>query len=209
MPNTTGRSSRTTLSYGVSERTVRIPAADYLAGFVDVPRCESYCRECSLFGQNWSCPPFDFDPSQVWASRTWFEVTARTMTFLPGQPRDGLESEDLKDAVRRLFSTEKRRAHRSLMAWCAARPGSIPVGAGGCELCADCTRRRGAPCRLPNQLVHSIESLGGDVSATLARLFDQPIAWSDGESLPDRFVLVYGLLTDAAEPAPAAGSAAP
>ncbi len=188
------------LRYTVREEHCRISTDDYLRDFVDVPRFLEFCRACSWYGRNWACPGLDFDPVAVWSSRDWLHLTAFWMEFSDDQPRTGLAPAQLISEVKAMYHHEKRRAHRRLMAMRTASPGSYPVGAGECDLCPTCTRERDHPCRIPDQLVHSIESLGGNVEATMRVLFGHAPEWSDGTSLPDRFALVIGLLCDQAEP---------
>ncbi|WOP19346.1 DUF2284 domain-containing protein [Raineyella sp. LH-20] len=182
------------LHYVVSETYRQVAVEEYLRDFVDVPRFHAFCRECPAYGRNWSCPPFDFDPVGVWARFRWLHLVAFRMEFTADQPRTDLDHDRLVSDVMAMFRREKRRAHRSMMALHRALPGSIPLGAGECGLCPTCTRRDGSPCRIPDQLVHSLESMGGDVDATMRVLFDQPTLWSDGTSLPDHYLLVVGLL---------------
>jgi predicted metal-binding protein len=184
------------LRYTVRTEHGRIQTADFLDLFVNVPRHLGFCRRCCHHGSNWACPEFDFDPRAVWASRDWFHLTAYVMEFTADQPRTGFDPDELTAEVQTMYHHQKRLAHRDLMALTAAMPDSTPIGAGECDLCAVCTRLDGQPCRIPDQLVHSIEALGGDVAATLSELLDLPAQWSDGSTLPDYYLLVVGLLTD-------------
>jgi hypothetical protein len=184
------------LRYTVRTEHGRIRTADFLRDFVDVPRHLAFCRRCCHHGGNWACPQFGFDPRAVWASRDWFHLTAHVMAFTEDQPRTGFNPDELKAEVQAMYHHQKRLAHRDLMALKAAVPGSTPIGAGECDLCAVCTRVDGQPCRIPDQLVHSIEALGGDVTATLSELLDLPSLWGEGSTLPDHYLLVVGLLAD-------------
>jgi len=187
------------LDYVVRETRRRFAVADYVRDFVDVPRFRGFCEACQRYGENWACPPFDFDPLDVWARYRWLHLTAFIMEFTPAQPRSGLDHDRLVADVMEMFHQEKRRAHHRLMKLRAAVPDSVGLGAGGCDVCPVCTRKQGLPCRLPGQLVHSIESLGGDVEATMRVAFEHPTQWSDGTDLPDSYVLVMGLLCDQEE----------
>jgi predicted metal-binding protein len=184
------------LRYTVRTERGRIRTADFLRDFVDVPRHRAFCRRCSHHGSNWACPEFDFDPRAVWASHDWFHLTAYVMEFAEDQPRTGFDPDELMTEVQAMYHHQKRLAHRDLMALEVAVPGSTPIGAGECDLCAVCTRIDGQPCRIPDQLVHSIEALGGDVAATVSELLGLPSRWSDGTTLPDYYLVVVGMLAD-------------
>ncbi|MCT2999194.1 hypothetical protein EFN18_00495 [Propionibacterium freudenreichii] len=182
------------LSYAVHEHHRRVPVDDYTRDFVDVPRFVEFCRACPQHDQTWACPEFDFDPRDVWARYSWIHLIAFSMDFDPDQRRTGWERDELTREVMDTFHREKKRALRTMIRLRNRVPGSQVLGAGSCELCRVCTRRQGRPCRLPQLLVHSMESMGADVEATSRELFDHPIEWSDGTSLPDSYVIVMGLV---------------
>ena len=73
-------------------------------------------------------------------------------------------------------------------------PGSFSLSAGECEECEHCTRPEGKPCRKPDKLRYSIESLGGNVGKTISRLCGIEIEWIEEGKIPEHFVLVGGLL---------------
>lgn len=187
------------LRYVVHASTRRILAEDYLRDYVNVPKFRTFCQACRVYGTNWACPPFDFDPLDTWRGYRWLHLIAFRLCFTKDQPRTGLDHDQMITDVLEMFRFEKRRSHRYLMRLRAAVPGSQALAAGECRLCPVCTRSYGLPCRLPDQMMHSIEALGGDVEATMRVIFDDPVAWSDGTSLPDHYTLVAGLLADQAE----------
>ena len=57
------------------------------------------------------------------------------------------------------------------------------------------SNRQPRPCRRPELMRYSIESLGGDVCATAQNLLATPIKWASEGRVPEYFVLVCGLLT--------------
>ena len=74
-------------------------------------------------------------------------------------------------------------------------PGSISLSAGSCLLCkGSCGRKENEPCRFPDQMRYSIESLGGNVGLTLSKLMGIELEWMEEGKLPHYFVLVCGLL---------------
>lgn len=182
------------LSYQVHELRRRVPVRDFVADYVDQPRFLELCRACPAHNRTWACPEFDFDPADVWKRFEWLHLVCFSMDFDDDQKRTGWDREELTHEVMDIFSTEKKRALRTMIALRNRTPGSQVLGAGACELCRICTRTQGRPCRLPQLLVHSLESMGADVESTSRQLFDHPIEWSDGTTLPDSYVLIMGLL---------------
>lgn len=185
------------LSYTVREDQRSISTDEFVGSHVDVPRFLALCRKCPAWGRTWACPEFDFDPMEVWASRRWFHVLARTLSFTPDQPRRGFAGDSLRSQVMDLFTTEKRRLRHRIVVLRARHRDSVPLLAGSCDLCEHCARLDGQACIHPGQLIHSIESLGGDVGGLLHEYFGIDMEWSDGTSLPDSYHLVAGILSDA------------
>ena len=75
-------------------------------------------------------------------------------------------------------------------------PGSVSLSAGSCGMCrgGGCTRPEGKPCRFPEKMRFSIESLGGNVGLTVSRLMGIELEWMEEGKMPSYFVLVGGLM---------------
>lgn len=53
-------------AYSVQTIETCVPVAEYLRTCVDVEKFLGFCRECGNYGRRWSCPPFEFDPLELW-----------------------------------------------------------------------------------------------------------------------------------------------
>ena len=75
-------------------------------------------------------------------------------------------------------------------------PNSQSLSAGSCQICTEdnCTRKIGEPCRFPDKMRYSIESVGGNVGLTCSKLLGIRLQWMEEGQIPDYFVLVGGLL---------------
>ena len=49
---------------------VSVPVAEYLRGYVDMPKFLVFCKACPNYGHIWSCLPFDFDHMEMWIVST-------------------------------------------------------------------------------------------------------------------------------------------
>ena len=157
---------------------------------VDVPRFLGYCRDCPNCGQFWSCPPFEFDPMTLWMRYGAIRLYARKLVFTKGR---------LFPGERRAFEAQelpkiKADMSRELLDREAATPGSQALFPGRCEWCASCARTEGKPCRMPERMRYSIESLGGDCGGTLERYFGEKLQWASGNRLPEQLIFLGGLL---------------
>lgn len=159
---------------------------EFLRTHVDVPKFLECCKQCMNYNNRWSCPTFQFDPVQVWKEFKTLHLFARFI--VPGKDRDGAK---LMAALKK----EQPQFLAELLVREKTTPGSMALAPGACELCGDCARSIGQPCRHPELMRHSIEALGGDVGATAQDYFGKPMLWIKDGVAPDYLMLVGGLLT--------------
>lgn len=173
-----------------------VAITDFLEHCVDVPRFLSCCSACPNFGKTWSCPPYDFDPVDYWKQfQTFYLYAVKTTT-----PANLLEQTySLEDLMRiggeiTKSSNEEMCAHLQNLQ--EQFPESKIIGGGTCLLCGagNCARQKGEPCRFPEQMSYSIESLGGNVEETLKRYFGEQIYWGKEGKLAPHYIRVGGLL---------------
>lgn len=167
------------------EKTVKVD--DYLKNYVNVEEFLGYCRNCKNYEKVWSCPSYDFNPEDYWKEYDELLVVARKIIFdedvdIPGSYEIMLEVK--QDMSRELYEMEK------------AYPGSVSLSAGSCNLCEKdgCNRLVGEPCRHPDLMRYSIESIGGDVGRTVSKLMGYELEWIEEGKVPSYYVLVGGLL---------------
>ena len=174
-------------AYHIRELTAETTVPEFVAQFVHVEKFLPACRQCPRYNTRWTCPPFDFDPMDVWGGYTGLRLYARILDADgAGQPLD-----DATEALLR----EKRLYREKLRQWEQAAPGSQMLLAGTCDQCQVCEKSQGRPCHSPELLRYSIEALGGDVEGCLRHHFHMPVLWGKDGAAPDYLVLVGGLLT--------------
>ena len=159
--------------------------SEYLREHVNVEKFLEYCKVCSNYGHNWSCSPFDFDPMTIWQAYRSFRIV--TYRFRPEEGMSVSDAEKLILRMKDVFMTDVRSMEEE-------NAESLALFAGTCNLCRECARISGSPCRNPKKMRHSIESIGGDVGKTVKDLFDIDILWGTKDSLPEYYVLCGGLL---------------
>ena len=139
----------------VEHLTGALPMSEMLEKYVDVEKFLGYCAACPRCGQTWSCPPYDFDPAAVWPQ--YAAVTLYAVQVFP-------ESEEAKAAALadpEMFLRPYRRAFDALLEERERETrGSLRLDAGRCHVCERCARRDKEPCRFPEKLRYSLESLG-------------------------------------------------
>lgn len=166
-----------------------VPREALLAKYVDVPKYLGFCRECPNYGRWWSCPPYDFDPMEIWGAYDRLELLA--MQIVPETPE--AREKALSDP-RGLLAPFRSALDAALEQREAAFPGSRRLNAGKCLLCPRCARDEGRPCRRSGEMRWSIESLGGAVGAMAEEILHTPLRWAKDGQPPEYFLLVGGLL---------------
>lgn len=174
----------------VEHLTGALPMSEMLEKYVDVEKFLGYCAACPRCGQTWSCPPYDFDPAAVWPR--YAAVTLYAVQVFPESER--AKAAALADAE--VFLFPYRKSLDALLESAEREtPGSLRLDAGRCRVCETCARRKEKPCRFPEKLRYSLESLGGNVSALAADKLGAPVLWGSREAPPEYFVLVGAVLT--------------
>lgn len=162
---------------------------------VDVDYFLGLCKQCPNYGKIWSCPAYDFDVRAYWKKYQTLKIIG-TKVFVPDEIQEKTWTpEEMKDLYRKILLPVRKQQMEELFELEQAIPGSVQLGAGSCVLCAEntCARLEGKPCRFPDKMRYSIESLGGNVSKA-AEYIGQTMEWAGEDRLPHYFLLVCGLL---------------
>ena len=173
----------------------QMPVEQFLANYVDVPKFLHACSQCPNYGKIGSCPPYDFDVLEYWRGFQTLQLTAVQGFIAPEERNIEYSTEALNAQVAKHFAVLRREMDARLEIQEQQTPQSRMLSAGKCLRCADCACAHGLPCRFPEQLRYSIESLGGDVGGLLRDLFGVNLLWAENGHLPEYFVLAGGLLT--------------
>ena len=168
-----------------SEKTIKVN--EYIDNYVNVQEFLQYCKKCDNYEKIWACPSYNFNPEDYWREYDELIVVARKILF--GPDVDEARSYEIMLEVKQDMSRELYELEKSYS-------GSISLSAGSCDLCKEegCTRTQGKPCRYPDKMRYSIESLGGNVGKTVSKLMGYELEWVEEGKVPSYFVLVGGLL---------------
>lgn len=167
----------------------------YLDKYVDIEQFEAKCKECPNYSKIWSCPEFDFDPKAYW--KKYHDLFLLALKIKPDDKYRGLcfEGEELDRILKETLNKGKELLTGELAVWEKKMPGSVALSAGSCILCdGRCARAEGQPCKHPDEMRYSIESLGGNVGKTITDLMGLELLWMEEGRIPEYFVLVGGLL---------------
>jgi len=182
--------------YTIKSYYAELTITEYLDKYVDIPTFLECCRECPNYNRIWSCPSYDFDVLNYWNQYKTISLYGHQIIFDEVTKNKSYTHEELNEFIHSVVSKEKQLLTEQLFALEIKYPESISLSAGSCQLCGinNCTKTKGLPCRHPEKLRYSIESLGGNVGKTISDCFHIELEWVEEGKLPNHFVLVCGLL---------------
>ena len=173
------------MQYTITQFEAEIGTAEYLKDFVDADYFLSCCKVCQNYGHVWACPPYDFAPRDLWRQYDRLRVYGYQVRY---------SGERTQKEMEEVLWKVKERLDEEMLHLEAETPGSLALSAGSCTRCESCSRPEGKPCRFPQLMRHSIESVGGDVGKTIEKLCGIQIQWAKEGCLPDHYVVAGGLL---------------
>ena len=181
------------MNYTVTSREATIAAEELISRYRDVERFDAYCRECPGYGKSWGCPPFDFDPRACSEGFKTVTVTGTTIEFDEATRALCTSAEQSAAMGRQAMEEVWQTLLPQLYEKERQTPGSRCFSFR-CTLCPEgCTRPEGKPCRHPDMMRHSLESVGFDIVAMTRELLGIDLEWSTDGSLPRRITLVTAL----------------
>lgn len=164
----------------IDRRTVTVGREDLLKSY-DPERVFGYCAACKNHGRLWTCPPHDRDPLKILGT---FDAVVLYRWIVPFDRDDKLE----------LFDRSRKKMAASMLV--ETGEGEMVLIAGECFACDRCTRIEGRPCAKPLEKRYSLESLGFDVQAVLARHFGEALLFPDDPDFPGYTLVGARILRD-------------
>ena len=178
----------------IKKLTVDVDVDEYYKNYVDFERISKLCiEEQEMLEYNWSYPPFDFDPDEIWHSYNKLKIIAFKIDFSDEELNHTFSDEELQYVLKR-FERMKIKLMNEI--YILENEDSLGLFLGKCNLCMKCTREFNLACKMPFKMRYSIEALGGDVDKTVEDLFECKILYAQNGKLPEYLMFVGGLLYD-------------
>ena len=115
-------------------------------------------NKCRIYNKNWACPPAcgSVEDSVVKAKKYSRALMIQTTATL----EDSFDFETMMQAGK----DHKERFIKAVALVREFDPGCLPMGAGGCNICKECSYPD-EPCRFPDKAFTSMEAYGLYVAA--------------------------------------------
>ncbi len=177
--------------YTIVQAGAEVPAGEFVRRYVDLKDPAAGCRPCPDYGRYWTCPPYDVPAADYWAGFDTVLLRGMQFHFTPAMLERRFDPEELAEYTRRLTAEQARQMDRALR---RQYPGAAVLTTGGCTLCEECTRPMGRPCRHPQAVGYSLESLGCDVGAAARGELGWELLWPRRDRLPRYLTLLCAVL---------------
>ena len=69
------------MNYSLERFEKETDMGSYIDGYVNVEEFLPRCMECGSYGRVWSCPPFQFDPMELWRSYRRILIQGYRLSF--------------------------------------------------------------------------------------------------------------------------------
>ena len=187
------------MEYTLEYRTNSLPMELFRQKYQDRDKYIIYCQECPNYNTVWSCPPLPMNVDEYLKQYQWVNIAGVKINLSSRIIAEADTPEKLKALGWKILITIKKDMEEKLRRWEQIIPGSISLSSGGCNLCQDCTRKVGKPCRQPDKMRYSLDAFGFNLSSISQEMLGIQIKWCQ-DRLPDYFTLIHGLLTREALP---------
>lgn len=177
--------------YTIVQAGAEVPAEEFVRRYVNLKDPAAGCRPCPDYGRYWTCPPYDMAAAEYWGRYRTVLLEGMQFHFTPAMLERRFDPEELAEYTRRLTAEQARQMDRALR---RQYPGAAVLTTGGCTLCEECTRPMGRPCRHPQAVGYSLESLGCDVGAAARGELGWELLWPRRDRLPRYLTLLCAAL---------------
>lgn len=179
--------------------TYTLPLEKYRQGYQDVALFLGYCKECSNYGRQWVCPPFDFDLDEYLRPYSTVHLYGYKVVLPNALTEQKYTPEKKYDLAYKVARVIRKKTDPQLFREEELHPGSEAFFPGKCQLCptGGCTRLLvpAKPCRYPAHARHSLEQFGFDLFRSASDLLGVPMQWGLTNTLPPYYFYIGGLLT--------------
>ena len=182
------------MKYTVTSKEAIVQADELISRYRDVERIRQYCLQCPGYGKAWNCPPFDYDPRTCSDGFKTVKLIGTIIEF-DEETRAACTTAEQSTAIGKQAMEEVWKTLLPQLYVMEHNSPSSRCFTFRCSLCPEgCTRPEGKPCRHPEKMRYSLESVGFDVVAITRDLLGIELEWSTDGSLPRHLTLVTAIM---------------
>lgn len=182
-----------TITHKIISRTV----ATYIRDYHNPDHFIEYCKNCSNYATQWTCPPYDNHPINQIRNYEYIHIIGTKITL--GEEKNKQITPDQQAKYSRDIITKIRKElDASLLDFEKKYSPGFITYPGNCLQCTpeQCTRIIGQPCRRPHKARPSLEACGFDMLRTASEQLGTQLKWMQNNHLPSYFMLISALFTN-------------
>lgn len=189
------------LKYKLDNIISSLPMQQYLDEYRDESKFIGFCKQCDRYNRCWSCPPFEFNVTELIQKYNNIGFLATKIVFNVASSSLSNGGIDNKHLIQSIIAEVRGKLDIELLELEKTLENSYASYAGTCYWCPkeSCTRIDNKPCRFPDKIRPSLESFGFDIGKTTTQLLGVELKWSKNGELPEYLVLVSAMLSNASE----------
>ncbi|MBM7614927.1 DUF2284 domain-containing protein [Alkaliphilus hydrothermalis] len=179
------------LKHNIKERKI-----DEITKYYQPEKFLGYCKACQYYDKIWTCPPYDFNTSEVLENYQYIYVIGSKLYIkdLDEGFDELLNHDDLDYVSNQIYRAARGIVDEQLVEIEESSNNLRVLLAGRCLVCTPCTREEKKSCRYPEKMHFSLESIGFDVSSICEDILCDKILWAK-DILPEYFLLVSAVLS--------------
>ncbi|MGN0941646.1 MAG: DUF2284 domain-containing protein [Selenomonadaceae bacterium] len=181
-------------NYTVSYKMYEMALDGFMEKYHDREKYIALCRACPNYNKKWSCPELSFDVDEYLKNFRYIYIVGAKIDL----SKETIAAADTMDKVKNvgweIIQTVRHSMKGKMLAMEEKSEGSVSLASGDCDICAECTRPQGKPCRFPEKMRYSLDAFSMNLTQITEDAFNIKIQWIK-DRLPDYFTLIHALLT--------------
>ena len=180
--------------YKTTTFTKTLSLDEFMKNYVDIPKFEIYCSLCKNYNKSWECPPHRIDVEKYWKQFDKIKIIAVKLDFTDDFRSKSYTSDELNYIIKNTLYVERSKLKKTLINLEDELDGKYLYG-GRCDICEKCAKRTDEPCRFPDLMRYSVESIGSNIQKLTPDIFDFSLKWIEKDmKIPEYLVNVCAVL---------------
>ncbi|RAP51276.1 MAG: hypothetical protein BZ138_05580 [Methanosphaera sp. rholeuAM270] len=161
--------------------------------YVDFTKTELSCRKCRCHSNNWTCPPFDSNQTDIWSQYENIKLILLKFNFTEKIRKKQFTPEELMEYAFNLHHGEKTIIEPELKELEKELNGHY-LTCGPCVNCQQCQRLLNNRCIMPEKRKYAMESLGANIIDITKDYFNIDMQWIKENKLPEYIIMMVSVL---------------
>lgn len=161
--------------------------------YIDYTRTEIDCRNCRCHTNNWTCPPFLDNQTDIWNKFENIKLILLKFNFTDDARKKEFTADELMEYAFELHHGEKTLIEPELRRFEKQLNGHY-LTCGPCVNCSECQRIKNKECIMPDKRKYAMESLGADIIGISKEYFNLDLQWIHENKLPEYIIMMVSIL---------------